>query len=76
VSVNELSPRVTVVQRTYSTVARVVPVVHAWLHSHIYDTLYHSRRSDRDRDYTSATVEWDLLANNDVYRQYTARHES
>ena len=24
--------------------------VHAWLHSCIYDTLYHCRRNDRDRE--------------------------
>jgi len=33
VSVVELIPRVAVVQHTYSTVARVVAVVHTWLQS-------------------------------------------
>jgi len=28
-----------------------VQLRHAWLHSCIYDTLYHSRRNDRDREY-------------------------
>jgi len=36
---------------TEYTVARVVAVVHAWLHSYIYDTLYHSRRDVKDRDH-------------------------